>query len=50
MESNKRVAGSVKNKITATELVEERKRLDFDVTEFQRAAWGENVNTLKVLD
>ena len=39
----KRVSGSVKNKITASELVEERKGLDFDVLEFRKVAGGEDM-------
>jgi hypothetical protein len=33
-DSKLRVAGSIKNKITATEILEERARLNFDQEEF----------------
>ena len=46
----KRVRGSIKNKITATELAEERQRLDFDIMEFRKVAYGEEMNFNRVFE
>ena len=46
----KRVAGSIKNKIVATELVEERKRLDFNQDEVRRVIGGDENNAFETLD
>ena len=39
-ETKLRVAGSIKNKITATELVEERAKKNFDQVQVQNFLWG----------
>ena len=42
------VEGSIKNKITATELVNERANCDFDQEELARTFWG-GEDTLKLM-
>ena len=44
MTSNPRIAGSVKNKVTATEILEERKKLDFDQKELFNIYWDRSDN------